>query len=319
MMKHVQLVLVFAAGCATAATAGWMTTALRAQAQPPAPPNVVHVCAAPEGTLRVTPPRASCPAGQQSMFFRRSAEAPPAQAPDETPGTTDARVKALERRIAELEGQASRTGLTRRVTAPFEVMDRNGKRVFAVTEDRDAILYSAAGDGLVRFGARNTGGFVMTRPSAGPQRVLISADGSESGLQITEGDAIRARIGTKGDGDYRMVVFSKDGKTPVAALGEFQQHGGAFIFDQAGERAGMYAEEGIGKVVVYNKQVIPVASLSEGKSAGGLFLLTSSSGERMVAAGVQPEGFGVVQAGPASFMQGAGIGLPGSYIAGKPK
>jgi hypothetical protein len=316
-MKHLQLVLVFAAGCVTAATAGWMTSELRAQT--PAPPNVVHVCAAPEGTLRVTPLRSLCPAGQQSMFFRRSAEAPPDQPPDETPGTTDARVKALERRIAELEGQAARTGLTRRVPAPFEVMDRTGKRVFSVSEDRDATLYSAAGDGLVRFGARNTGGFVMARPSAGSQRVLISADGSESGLQITEGDAIRARIGTKGDGDYRMMVFSKDGKTPVAALGEMQQRGAAVIFDQAGERAGMYAEEGTGHVVVYNKQVIPVAMLTEGKTAGGLFVLTSSSGERMVAAGVQPEGFGVVQAGPASFMQAAGLGLPGSYIAGKPK
>jgi hypothetical protein len=317
-MKRFQLVMVFASGCATAAVAGWMTTELRAQ-QPPAPPNVVHVCAAPDGVLRVTPPRSPCPAGQQSMFLRRSAEAPPAQAPDQTPGTTDARIKALERRIAELEGQTKLTGLTRRVPAPFEVLDRNSKRVFTVTEDRDVTLYNAAGEAVVRLGARNTGGFVSAVDVARSQRVLISADGTESGLQITEGTAIRARIGTKGDGNYRLMVFAKDGKSPIAALGEFQQHGGAYVFDAAGERAGMYAEDGVGKVVVFNKQVIPVAMLTEGKTAGGLFVLTSSSGERMVAAGVQPEGFGVVQTGPASFMQAAGIGLPGSYIAGKPK
>jgi hypothetical protein len=40
----------------------------------------------------------------------------------------------------------------------------------------------------------------------------------------------------------------------------------------------------------------------------------------MVAAGVQPGGFGVVQAGPGSFSPGYGLlGLPGSYIAGKPQ
>lgn len=38
----------------------------------------------------------------------------------------------------------------------------------------------------------------------------------------------------------------------------------------------------------------------------------------MVAAGVQPGGFGVVQTGPASLMTAAGLGLPGSFIAGKP-
>lgn len=317
MMKHFRLGLVFASGCATAAMAGWITTELRAQT--PAPPNVVHVCAAPEGVLRVTPIRSLCPAGQTSMFFRRSAEPPPAQAPDETPGTTDARVKALERRIAELEGQAKLTGLTRRVPVPFEVMDRNGKRVFSVNEDRDAILYNPGGDAVVRLGARTTGGFVRATDAARAQSVFISADPTESGLQMATGDTIRARFGTKKDGDFRLMVFSKDGKSPVAAIGEFQQHGGAFVFDQAGERAGMYAEDGLGNVVVYNKQVIPVATLTEGKTAGGLFVLTSSSGERMVAAGVQPEGFGVVQAGPASFMQAAGLGLPGSYIAGKAK
>ena len=102
-------------------------------------------------------------------------------------------------------------------------------------------------------------------------------------------------------------------------LGWRKTPGAAVVYDKVGERAGMYVEEGTGHVVAYNKQALPVAMLTEGKTAGGLFVLTNSSGERMVAAGVQPEGFGVVQAGPASFMQAAGLGLPGSYIAGKAK
>ncbi len=317
-MKRTQFALVFASGCVTAATVGWITTELRAQS--PTQLNVVHVCAAPEGALRVTPLRSLCPAGQQSMFFRRSAEPPPAQAPDETPkDATDARIKALERRIAELEGQASGTGLTRRVPAPFEVLDRNGKRVFYVSEDRDASLYNAAGDRLVFFGAKNTGGFFQVANAGHSLGALLYAGETDANLQLIEGSVIRARIGTNGDGDYRMVFFSKDGKSPVAFIGESQKKGGAFVFDQVGERAGMFADAGIGQVVAYNSQHIPVATLSEGKTAGGLFVLTSSTGERMVAAGVQPEGFGVVQTGPASFMQAAGLGLPGSYIAGKPK
>jgi hypothetical protein len=40
----------------------------------------------------------------------------------------------------------------------------------------------------------------------------------------------------------------------------------------------------------------------------------------MVDAGVEPGGFGVVRAGPAAFKSGFGLlGLPGSYIAGKPQ
>ncbi len=38
----------------------------------------------------------------------------------------------------------------------------------------------------------------------------------------------------------------------------------------------------------------------------------------MVEAGVVPQGFGVVRAGPDGFSPGVGLlGLPGSYIAGK--
>ena len=175
-LKRVHLVLVFASGCATAATAGWITAELRAQV-PPVDPTVVHVCASADGVLHMTPPRSACAAGQQSMFFRRAAN-PPADAPDATTkDTTDARIKALQQRIAELEGQASRTGLTRRVPAPFEVVDRDGKRVFLVGEDRVVRLYNAAGKDVVRLTATDEGGYVLATNAAGSLTATLGAIG----------------------------------------------------------------------------------------------------------------------------------------------
>jgi hypothetical protein len=315
--KRVHLFLVFASGCATAAMAGWITTELRAQV--PADSAVVHVCASADGVLHTTPARSACPAGQQSMFFRRAAN-PPADAPDATTkDAADARIKALQQRIAELEGQASRTGLTRRVAAPFEVVDRDGRRVFFVGEDRVVRLYNAAGKDVVRLAATDGGGFLLATNAAGLMATLGTSE-SEANIKLLEGGVVRAQLGQSGPVDNYRLQFLRSGM-PVALIGESPQgEGQVLIADKDNNlRARIAINGGRGEIATFNKESTPVAILTEGARAGGLFKLTSSDGVIMVDAGVSADGVGVVRTGPGSFMTAAGIGLPGSYIMGKAK
>jgi hypothetical protein len=317
-LKRVHLVLVFASGCATAAMAGWITTELRAQA--PADPAVVHLCASADGVLHMSPPRATCAAGQQSMFFRRAAN-PPADAPDATTkDTTDARIKALQQRIAELEGEASRTGLTRRVPAPFEVVDRDGQRVFFVGEDRVVRLYNAAGKDVVRLTATDGGGYLLATNAAGSLTATIGTSESEASIKLLEGRVVRAELGKTGTGAHYRLQFLRSGM-PVALLGEsLLGEGQVLIADKDNNlRARISINGGLGEIATFNKETTPVAILTEGAHAGGLFKLTSSDGVVMVDAGVSADGVGLVRTGPGSFMTAAGIGLPGSYIMGKAK
>jgi hypothetical protein len=60
----------------------------------------------------------------------------------------------------------------------------------------------------------------------------------------------------------------------------------------------MWMTEHGGQFGIGNGAKKTVATLTKGKTAGGLL---------------------EIQAGPASFMQAAGLGLPGSHIAGKAK
>ncbi len=314
------IVVAFASGCATAALAGWLTAALRAQAPADAAVNVIHACAAPDGVLRLAPPTGSCPAGQASLYFRKDTTPQSGQLSPPPKETADARIRALEQRIAALERDASLTGVGRRVSAPFEVLDK-GKPVFAVLDDRTVRLYNVAGKDLVRLETTDAGGILYTGNGAG-MGAVIGTTASEASFRLMEGKAVRTELGRNPtDGNFRAIFTAPGGSVRVAGIGESNLgSGSAFVADKSGNvRVAMNAPSSGGLISAYNTAGVPVATLSEGKTAGGLLEITSSGGERMVVAGVQPGGFGVVQAGPASFMQAAGLGLPGSYIAGKAK
>jgi hypothetical protein len=324
-MKRIPLIVSFAFGCLTAFVAGRMTTTLRAQTGADGP-GVIHVCVASDGALRVTPPGTPCPAGQRGMFFKKvgSMGTPQAVSSGSSPTSSDARIRSLEQRVAALEGQAARTGLTRRVTAPLEIVDRNGRPVFSVGEDRVARLYNMNGKNVVRLNAGDTGGSVITNNAEGSVIAAMGATNTEANVKIQEtaGSIVRAELGsgTTTNGTYRLAFSTKDGKS-VAKIGQNEQGGGsAWVADANGiVRAVMSTtKDKKGYVSVDNAAAISVATLTEGEH-GGVLALTDSGGEVMVDAGVLPTGAGVVRAGPGSFMMAAGVGLPGSFIMGKPK
>jgi hypothetical protein len=313
-MKHVTTWLTFASGCATMAVVAWLTGALQAQA---GLQDAIHVCVAEDNVMRLT--AGTCPAGQKSMYFKKAGEEiGNADEPAGDDARQDAeRVAALERRIKDLEGSKDSQRGPSRVVAPFEVLDRAGKRIFAV-EEGTVSLYSA-GKALAVIKASEAGGHFMGLSASGNLQASIGAAGARSGVIVSESDVERIYLGKQDSGHYGAKFFAKGGQY-VAAIGQSTLGRGlAGVYGSDGAaRALMWlgADGEQGHVSVFNGQTA-VAEMTVGKTGGGLLTLNSSSGERMVAAGVQPGNFGVVQTGPAAFGTAAGLPLPGSYIAGK--
>jgi hypothetical protein len=325
-MKPFNTFLAVAFGCVTAVLFGWNVD-ITAQS----PADAIHVCAAEDGILRLAEGSTTCPAGQKSLYLAKPG-APTTknaeQKADESQSESlQRRLANLEQRIKELEAAANRGELGNRVVAPFEVVDRAGKRIFAVEQPFGATLVSvfnrdseAAG---ATIGATPQGGYFFAM-SASDSHAELSALGSYSGVTVVENDVTRVDLGRdKGKGTYRLKFFTSAGKD-VAGIGQSADTNGGLVViqDAAGKtRAGMgITPDGKGAISVRNSSETTIAGLFEGSNKGGLLEIDSSSGQPMVEAGVEAEGFGVVRAGPEGFKPGVGIlGLPGSYIAGKSK
>jgi hypothetical protein len=315
-MNKLSTWLAFAAGCATIGVVAGLGALLHAQA---GYQNAIHVCVADDGVMRIA--AGSCPPGQTSLYLKKAGdEAEKPDEPDEKAEQDEKRMSELERRIQQLEGEKSdRTTGRSTVVAPFEVLDRNGRRIFAVEEGAVVSVYNG-GRVLAMIRATDAGGHFVGLSSAGDMQASVGAAATRSGVNVSEGGAERIYIGKQESGHYGAKFFSKGGAY-VAAIGQSQLGFGL---------AGVYGADGTprallrttddgqgGHISIANGQTT-VAELTVGKTGGGLLTIGSSTGERMVAAGVQPGGFGVVQTGPASFATAAGLPLPGSYISGKP-
>jgi hypothetical protein len=119
---------------------------------------------------------------------------------------------------------------------------------------------------------------------------------------------------------YVLLVGQDDGKV-AASIGE-SAHGGGVITvgDRGVTKAAMLASDDAGTQVAVVSHGSPLAFLAESNSGGGLFKIFNAQGVPMVEATAGKGGFGVVAAGPGGFTPGAGLlGLPASYIAGKPQ
>src|SRR5258708_22132085 len=130
-MKHLNSVVGFAAGCATAALVSRL--AVDVNAQDPGEQSI-HVCVASGNVLQLVAPVATCEHGQNSLYFKK---VDPSTNGKDASGSKDAainkeRLADLERRLKELEDSTADGKLANRVVAPFEVVDRAGKRIFYV-------------------------------------------------------------------------------------------------------------------------------------------------------------------------------------------
>jgi hypothetical protein len=293
--------------------------------------DAVHVCVAANGVMRVTAVSAPCPPGQQSFTLKKwapdSVDVPdsPKPAPHGPGSANQLQLEQLEKQVKALEDAAEKGALSNKVTAPFEVDDRAGKKIFYV-EEGNVILYNATGAEVVHLSATDSGGTFQGKSATGTLVTTVGAgaiDGvSSAGLRVRDGGILRTTVGTSPDGNNYVAQFN--GRSGMRAAGIGQTKGGqgvAYVADAKGNVRGVLRidTDGTGLLAVNGVDGTTVGSLGEDKD-GGVLDLRNTKGTMMVLAGTDEGGFGVVRAGPESFKPGLGLlGLPGSYIAGKPK
>jgi hypothetical protein len=302
----------FVAGVVAAAIAFLLYGTVSAQENK----KVIVACADADGTMRLNDPPGPCRPGERRLVLKvPELEDPKKDEPK------DAKVAELDKRLRALEGRNQRGRLqSNRVTAPFEVVDESGKRVFYVDVGM-VQSYNASGTVVARIVANDHGGYFEGRSATSSISAAIGSSGQRVGVILQENDRRRVSLGRNEQGRYGLRVFGATEKM-VAGLGESAVGTGAgLVADADGTvKARMYSTQtGAGMIEVLNGQGKGVATLSgAGLNGAGLLQLTNAAGTVMVEAGVSKDGIGVVRAGPAGFNSGVGfVGLPASFIQGR--
>src|SRR5262249_16258296 len=161
--------------------------------------------------------------------------------------------------IAQLEAAANRSRLGSRVVAPFEVVDRNGRLLFDVDTESDAVraqLYNAGGDGVTTMWATKAGGqFVARAGASGLATYLRTLSGkTRAGLQVLEDGQPRISLGKDSASTrYLLKIFGK-GEKAVAAIGENSVGTGtAQVADADGQvKAILTVADNKGRAAIYN-------------------------------------------------------------------
>jgi hypothetical protein len=322
-MKHFKVYLSFVVGCLVATLIGQIVVHVKAQAAGEG--GNIHVCAAPDGTLRLTAPIAACPNGQRSLILKKADSAVDEDKSKEDPTHPrgdKAKLDDLDQRLKKLESADCSSLGKSKVVAPFEVVDRAGKRIFYV-DNGVADLFNSAGKDVAWMSASNTGGNFVAKSATADLTTTFGSSGESNGLTVTENGNKRIDLGRRPDrGTYRVIFSSKTGSA-VAGIGQSQEITGlVFVADAAGViRARMtISNDDKGRITVTRSSSgESIAELTEGAHGGGKLFICSPAGcdPPMVEAG-DAGGYGIVRAGPMGFNPGVGLlGLPGSFIMGK--
>ena len=324
-MKRFKTVLAFMFGVSTMTIALWLVVDVRAQS---GGPGAIDVCLAENGTLRVARPPATCPPGQKSLALMPDAQNAPQDAMDKS---SRARLAELETRVSDLEDAASRGELGNKVVEPFTVLNEAEKPVFVVKK----VLYGLGP--AVEVSIINNEGTTVTGITASEWATTVYADsatanlhfgfgrqGTWSGLVMMENDKGRIGLGRTIEKSerYCLEVYAPDEKL-VAGIGQSEGGGGLVTVAEHGvqkARMSLTDDTAAGTLGISRPGSGDIAVITEGASAGGLLRILSAKGVPMVEAVAGSGGYGVVGTGPGAFKSGAGLlGLPGSYIAGKPR
>jgi hypothetical protein len=146
----------------------------------------------------------------------------------------------------------------------------------------------------------------------------------------------RVSIGAEQSGHYSVRLTGPSG-TPLATVGEAKVGGGVVLaYSAAGQiaavvsgtgqilaadggtiRAAMVAEKGQGSFTIRNGSGTTVARFGEG-TGGGLLQIANSGGHAMVEAGIHPSGVGLVRAFPVRSPGAGMVGMPGTFLIGRP-
>jgi hypothetical protein len=279
--------------------------------------EVVDTCANADGTLRLIEPFASCGEKERRVRLREPDFDKDEQKPEEQKKLLD-----LQRRVNELEDRASRGRLLgSRVVAPFEVVNESGVRVFTV-EETLVKFYNSAGKLVASVAMLDSGGLLKAHSTTAELSASLSAINGKANVFVSENGRFRLDLGRSDTGRYALRVYEPGGKL-VAGIGQSTEGGEGLVTVadiQGKPRVQMSVESKNGGVLnIFNPQGKAVASMLATAAGNGMLQLFNRDGVTMVEAGVNVNNVGRVAAGPAAFHPGVGIlGLPGSFIVGKP-
>lgn len=226
------------------------------------------------------------------------------------------RIKALQERVGTLEHTAAAGKLLKQFVAPFEVVDKNGKRIFYVSPDRDVEFYR---DGK-RVAVMSAGGDIGTLwiLTATPD---LWANVTADRLKISENGQGRMELGASTVGTYHLLFFSKDGKR-LAGIGELSEthNGQVYVLDSAGNpKARMTVGDDDKGIVDVIGGSTPHSLVRLGqRNAGYLLICTADSCDPPMVEAGDAGGFGIVRTGPLMYEPGVGLmGVPQSFLIGK--
>jgi hypothetical protein len=283
----------------------------------------VHVCVAKDGVLKGVPYAAGCPQGERSLLLKKAHASGGGEVKksENTSSIDKTSLEDLNRRLIKLEELGCAAFGKRRVFAPFEVVDRSGKRIFSVIENA-AGLFDGGDTPVARIVADRSGG--LFGASGGDVRVSFGInDPRLDGVSVTEQGRTRLELG-KGlsKGNYSLLFLSSSDHV-IAGLGESPDNKAGLMLindGQGNQRAIMEVmADGSGRVGIMSGTGKPIAALTAGQKGAGIFYTCAAGGScdpPMVSAGTIDSGVGVVRTGPRFYISGP-TGAPGSFLIGK--
>jgi hypothetical protein len=277
--------------------------------------GTVHTCAGADGKLRMTAANLPCQPEERRVRLQLFDPERP-QRKDE-----DGNVDRLKKRVDDLETRRRLGTLRgRRAYAPFKIVRKSGSGVWPLVtiDEQNVTFYNKNEKPIAWIVADQSGGLLLTQTESGHREATIGAQDKIARVLLTENGQHRIDAGRRNNGRYGMQVYS--GGKMVAYVGQSAVGSGfAMINDTAGnQRVSMFVDKGEGHLQVWNTAGKAVGVMSAG-TRSGLLQLTDGGGNIMVESGVNPEGAGVVRAGPNFRNFGVGIvGLVPSMIIGKP-
>lgn len=320
-MYAIKIVLALVLGCLATEVASLIVRRVGAQNES----GPVHVCVAQDGVLHVVTYASGCQQGERSLMLKRAKPQVGQQKPKEKNGdetTLDrAKLEDIHRRLIKLEEMGCAAFGKRRVVAPFEVVGRDGKRMFYVANNA-AGLFDANGKNAATIAADQAGGIFTARNQS--TSVVFGINSPRlAGIGISEAAKTRVQLG-KGlaNGTYRLLFLSPSGQL-VSGIGQNPDNkaGLVLINDGQGNQKVIVEvlDNGKGRIGIMSGGGKPIVALTEGERGGGVFYACAAGGNcdpLMVSAGTNDSGVGVVSTGPRFYIQGP-TGAPGSFLIGK--
>jgi len=317
----VKIVIAVILGCVATSVLWMIVGHVNAQDQS----GPVHVCVAQDGILHVVPFASGCKPGERSLSLKRAVpqsggEKPKKNNNDQT--TLDGpTLQDINRRLIKLEEMGCAAFGKRRVVAPFEVVGRDGKRMFYVANNA-AGLFDASGKNMATIQADQSGGLFTANAQA--TKVVFGINSPTlAGISVSEAGKTRIQLG-KGirNGTYRLLFLSPSGQL-IAGIGQNPDNrtGLVLINDAQGNPKTVLEvlSSCRGRIGIMSGGAKPIVALTEGERGGGVFYACAAGGNcdpLMVSAGTNETGVGVVTTGPQFYIQGP-TGAPGSFLIGK--